>query len=137
MHAQEMLAARPDARTRENDPLVAAVEALYDCAQACAACADACVAELDAKLAQCIRLTMDSADLCQAAGSVATRRTGSNATVVMGLLMLAEALARDCAAECETHAARHAHCRVCAEVCRRTEAACGEARLAVAREQMQ
>lgn len=139
MHAQQMFAAHPQSNVRDGaaDPLAAAVEAMLDCAQTCSACADACVAETDPKLVQCIRMTLDCADVCQAAGAVATRRTGSNATVVLGLLMLAEALARDCAAECDVHAGDHDHCRLCAEVCRRCEAACHEARLAVVREQMQ
>jgi hypothetical protein len=33
---------------------------------------------------------------------------------------------RACAVECERHAAHHDHCRVCAEVCRRCEQACGD-----------
>lgn len=143
MNVQQMFAAHPQSKAQSKDhdagadPLAAAVEAMLDCAQVSSACADACVAETDARLVQCIRMTLDCADVCHAAASVATRRTGSNATVVLGLLMLAEALTRDCAAECDQHAAHHDHCRLCAEVCRRCEAACHEARLAVVREQMQ
>jgi hypothetical protein len=33
---------------------------------------------------------------------------------------------RACAEECDFHASHHDHCRVCAEVCRRCEQACGE-----------
>ena len=147
MHAQQMHRhprtssedAHPEARRREETrqgpsrALVAAIEAAYDCAQASTACADACVAEADPLLAQCIRLNLDCADVCATAGAVATRRVGSNDTVVMGLLMLCEALCR----ECERHAGHMEHCRICAEVCRRCEAACREARASLLPEPVQ
>ena len=141
MHAQQMLATHPDARREArggpSKALVAAIEAAYDCAQACSACADACVAEADPALVQCIRMNLDCADVCYTAGVVATRRAGSNETVVTGLLMLCEALCRDCAAECGRHAQHMEHCRICAEVCRRCEAACRDARVGAAPEQVQ
>jgi hypothetical protein len=127
----------PDAPVRRDDPLAAAVEAAAGCAQATAAAADACVAEADRDLAQAIRLSLDCADVCRAAASVGVRRTGSNAPVVIGLLMLAEALCRDCGVECERHADRLPACRRAADQCRATADACLEARTAVAREQLQ
>jgi hypothetical protein len=34
---------------------------------------------------------------------------------------------RLCGEECERHAGKHEHCRICAESCRRCEQACREA----------
>lgn len=118
-------------------PLDRAIEAALACAQAAGAGADACVAEADKALVQCIRLNLDCADVCQTAAMVATRRAGANAPVVIGLLMLAEALCHDCAAESDRHAARLSACRRAAELCRACADACLEARMAVAREQLQ
>jgi hypothetical protein len=136
-----MIAAHPaqnaERTTATRDVLAGAIEAAYGCAQAAAACADACIAQADKGLVQCVRLTLDCADVCQTAGVVATRRTGQNAPVVIGLLMLAEALCRDCAAECDRHADRLEHCRLCADICRDCADSCLEARNAVAREQLQ
>src|SRR5687767_4859675 len=42
------------------------VEACFECVQVCTTCADACLAESDAALAQCIRLNLDCADVCDA-----------------------------------------------------------------------
>jgi hypothetical protein len=117
------------------DPLSTAIEAALACAQAAGACADACVAEGDKALVQCIRLNLDCADVCQTAAMVATRRAGANAPVVIGLLMLAEALCRDCAAEAGRHALPA--CRRSADLARACADACLEARTAVAREQLQ
>ncbi len=117
------------------DPLTLAIDAALACAQAATACADACVAQADSALIQCIRLNLDCADVCQTAAMVASRRAGANAPVVIGLLMLAEALCRDCAAEAERHALPA--CRRSADLARACADACLEARTAVAREQLQ
>jgi len=117
------------------DPLTQAFDAALACAQAAAACADACVVQADKALTQCIRLHLDCADVCQTAAMVATRRAGANAPVVIGLLMLAEALCRDCAAEAERHALPA--CRRAADLARVCAEACLDARTAVAREQLQ
>ncbi len=119
----------------DRDPLAVAIDATLACAQAAGACADACVAQADKGLVQCIRLSLDCADVCQTAAMVATRRAGANAPVVIGLLMLAEALCRDCAAEADRHPLPA--CRRAADLARACADACLEARTAVAREQLQ
>ncbi|MBX7249353.1 MAG: four-helix bundle copper-binding protein [Caulobacteraceae bacterium] len=139
MHPQPT-AATPsvaDNTDRHDDPLTLAVEAAAGCAQAATAAADACAAQGDRTLTQAIRLTLDCADVCRAAASVGARRSGSNAPVVIGLLMLAEALCRDCAAECDQHVERLAALARAGDACRRTADACLDARTAVAREQLQ
>lgn len=128
MHAMEMIRTHPHVRGNTNDALIRCIEECYDCAQACTACADACLGEAEAaKLAQCIRLDLDCADVCLATGAVASRRTGSNERVIGAMLAACETACRICAEECERHGGIHAHCRVCAEACRRCERACAEA----------
>jgi hypothetical protein len=128
MQAQEMIRTHRDVKGEANDALIRGLEECYACAQACTACADACLAEpMVADLSQCIRLCLDCADVCATTGTVASRRTGSNETVVLHMLAACEAACRRCAEECERHAAHHAHCRICGEACRRCQRACREA----------
>ena len=49
-----------------------------------------------------------------------TELVGLSGFTTMPLVLLA------CADECERHAAYHAHCRVCADVCRRCRKACDD-----------
>ena len=127
MHVQQMIAAHPQVRGLTDDVMIACIEACYDCAQACTACADACLAEGMVKdLIQCIRLDLDCADICFAAGTVASRRTGSNALVVTHMLETCADACRVCGEECARHA-KMAHCLVCADACRRCQQLCREA----------
>ena len=72
----------------------------------------------------CIRLDMDCADLCAAAGKVATRRTGSNLTTLRIALAACVEACRVCANECERHGDMHEHCAICADACRICEDLC-------------
>jgi hypothetical protein len=124
MHAREMISAHPDVKGNISDTLIACIEACYACAQTCTSCADACIAEQDVQpLRQCIRLDLDCADICNATGSLASRRTGSNQEVLRTMIEICALACGTCAEECEKHA-HHDHCRVCAEECRNCEAAC-------------
>ena len=128
MHAHEMIATHPQVRGDTNDVLIDCIEACLDCAQTCASCADACLAEPNvAELTQCIRLNLDCSDICAATGIVASRRTGSNEAVIRQLIETCAEACRLCGDECEGHAAKMEHCRICAETCRRCEASCREA----------
>jgi hypothetical protein len=125
MHTREMIAAHPDADGKINTALLYCVDACHDCAQACTACADACLGEPDlVHLVQCIRLNLDCADLCSAAASVGSRRTGSNPWIIKRLLDACAEACRLCAEECDRHAREHVHCRICADACRACEQAC-------------
>lgn len=125
MQAQAMISTHPDVRGKTNDALIRCIEACYSCARVCTSCADACLAEeMIAELRQCIRLNLDCADVCAATGSVATRRTGGNEEVIRPMLEACAQACRRCGDECEKHAGRHEHCRICAEECRRCERAC-------------
>ena len=112
-------------RGNTNDSLIRCIEECFDCAQSCTSCADACLGEeMVAQLTQCIRLNLDCADICSAAGHIASRRTGSNEPIIQRVLAACEEACRLCAEECERHADMHEHCRICAESCRRCEQAC-------------
>ena len=132
MNVQEMIRTHPRVKGRTNDALVRCIEECYACAQDCTSCADACLGEeMVADLVQCIRLTLDCADICAATGAVATRRTGSNEQVLHSMLQTCAAACRACGDECARHAAQHEHCRICAEACERCERACQQALKAV------
>ena len=125
MHAEQMISTHPDVKGQTNDALIRSIEECYDCAQACNSCADACVVEDSvAQLRQCIRLNLDCADICLATASIGTRRTGSNEELLRSTLETCALACRLCGDECEKHADKHEHCRICAEVCRRCEEAC-------------
>jgi uncharacterized protein DUF326 len=128
MNVQQMISTHPDVRGSVSARLVRCIEECFDCAQTCITCADACVAEESVQqLRQCIRLNLDCADVCGAAGALASRRTGSNEIVLRAALELCSLTCRRCAEECERHASRHEHCRVCGQACRDCERACAEA----------
>ncbi|WP_037306309.1 ferredoxin [Amycolatopsis orientalis] len=124
----DMLRSHPgDLAPLDEGALARCVEACLACAQACVACADACLSEPDdvvPALRACIRLTQDCADFCTAAARAVSRQTGADHTVLRAVLRACVTICGACARECETHAGRHDHCRVCAEQCRAGEKAC-------------
>ena len=128
MHVQQMISTHPDVRGNVNTSLIRCIEACFDCAQACVVCADACLGEqMVAELRQCIRLNHDCADLCEATGRLASRRTGSNERILKQLIDLCAEICRECGEECARHTQRHEHCRVCADACRACQSACRKA----------
>ena len=108
--------------------LIRCIEECYSCAQTCTACADACLAERQVQmLTQCIRLNLDCAEVCNITGRIPPRGTGSDEGAIRRMLDVCATVCRMCGDECESHADRHAHCRICAEACRRCMEACQEA----------
>jgi hypothetical protein len=123
-----MIASHPHTDGGGNGALIACIEACYDCAQACTVCADACLGEEMVKdLVRCIRLDLDCADICQATGRVASRQSAAEVGLTLQMIAACQEACRLCAEECERHADRHAHCRICAEACRDCESACRDA----------
>lgn len=111
----------------DRDKLVACIEACIECAQVCTACADACLGEESVdQLAKCIRTDLDCADVCEATGRVLSRHTGHDANISRNILQACATTCKTCAQECDSHAGRHEHCRVCAAVCHRCARACHE-----------
>ncbi|TMD46090.1 MAG: four-helix bundle copper-binding protein [Chloroflexi bacterium] len=124
-YARQMLATYPSDLAVDAGVLAAAIDALNSCAQACTADNEADLSEPSlAELVKCIRLCLDCADVCIATVSVVTRQAQYDANVTKPLLQACVAICKSCGDECEHHAHKHEHCRVCAEACRRCEQAC-------------
>lgn len=101
------------------------LEACQQCSVACDRCAASCLGEADVgRMARCIALDIDCAQLCQmAAGFIA--RDSELAGAVGQACMLA---CDNCADECARHPMQHCQdcaraCRRCADECRRMSAA--------------
>lgn len=127
MHAQPDLEAESPS-VRGNAASNDLTNRLFETARVCSAVVEECLSRLDPNLSQCARLAADCGDIALVAARVAARRTGSDEAVVVGLLMLGEALCRDCAEECERVGELGSIYLECAETCRRGEQACLEAR---------
>ena len=126
-YTRQMLDTYPRTLVVDASVLAAAVDAIRDCAQACAADADADLNEQNlAEMVKCIRLCLDCADVCTATIGVTSRQTEYDANVSKALLEACVAACKSCGDECERHSQIHEHCRVCAEACRRCEDACRE-----------
>jgi hypothetical protein len=126
-YARQMLDASPATSHVDVSVLAAAIDAISDCAQACAADADDDLGEHNVtEMVTCIRLCLDCADVCAATAAVISRPAGYDVHVTKPLLEACAAICKSCGDECQRHAGMHAHCRVCAEACRRSEQACRE-----------
>jgi hypothetical protein len=124
-YSRRMLDTYPRIVALDADELAAAIDALHDCAQACAADVDADLSEPNlTDMVRCIRLCLQCADLCTATAAVTSRLGEHEAEVTRPLLAACLASCRTCGDECERHAPMHEHCRICAEACRRCELAC-------------
>jgi hypothetical protein len=124
-YAETMLGTTPSRIGYPARELAACIDACIDCAQACTACADACLAEEQVtELRRCITLDHNCADVCESTARILSRQTGYNADITRAVLEACRVACRLCGEECESHAAMHEHCKVCAEACRRCEDAC-------------
>ena len=124
-YARQMLDTYPRSGNIDSDLLAATIDALSDCVQACNADNAADLSEPNlADMVTCIRLCLDCTDICAATVGVIGRLTGNSLSVSRPLLEACAAICRSCGDECERHAPRHVHCRICAEACRRCERAC-------------
>jgi hypothetical protein len=107
--------------------LAAVIDALSDCAQACAADADADLSEQNlAEMVRCIRLCLDCTDVCTATLGVVSRQTDYDPIITRALPEACVATYKSCGDECARHAPHYEHCRVCEQACRRCEQACRE-----------
>jgi hypothetical protein len=123
--AQQMLQTHPRGIQIDTGVLAACIQACYECAQCCTSCADACLGEDHvADLARCVRINMDCADACVATGGMLSRQTMPNWTLLRAQVESCMLTCQICSDECEHHAGRMAHCRVCAECCRACDDAC-------------
>ena len=106
--------------------------ALARCIQECHSCAQACDRVADSyllnrpALIQSIRHTLDCAEMCMAAGAIASRRIGENSAVVKVVLQACAVTCAACAAECGKPGGNEASL-ACAIACRKCERACAQA----------
>ena len=114
MSLEKMIATHPHADHRF-DPLAIAARHAGLCALFCTSCADACLAE-DMDMRQCIRMCLDTADICTATSRIATRLTAYDATLRRRMLEVCIEACTLCAEECGRH--DHEHCRLCGTMCR-------------------
>jgi hypothetical protein len=97
------------------------INALNNCIAECNHCAAACLDEEDVKkLANCIKLDLDCAQICQLIVALLSR----GSIHARHLLKECAEVCSACAEECEKHAAHMDHCKKCAEVCRQCADAC-------------
>lgn len=121
---KDMLQAHPLPNDIERDLLRECIDACAECALACTACADACLGEENPRmLARCIRIDLDCADVCAATGQMLMRQLDVEWNIVESQVRACQTAVRLCAEECDKHARRHDHCRICAEACRRCQRA--------------
>jgi hypothetical protein len=126
-YAREMLDTCPGSINVDAGMLAAAIDAVSDCAQACAADIDADLSEPSlAEMVRCVRLCLNCADVCTATAGVLSRPAAYDADLARPLLQACVAICQSCGDECERHAQHHAHCRVCSDACQRCEQACRE-----------
>lgn len=105
--------------------LAACIDACAACATACSACAAACLSEDGvAELTTCIGTDLDCSEVCTATLDTLTRHAVDRVDVTRLAVELCQAACGTCADECARHGEMHEHCRICAEECRRCEAAC-------------
>ncbi|MEA2934520.1 MAG: hypothetical protein QOD74_1166 [Variibacter sp.] len=111
----------------EADALARAAAAASHCAQICIVCADACLSEKDPRhLAECIRLDLDCAAICEATTAVLLRTGQPGPQPMQALVAACSVACKVCAEECLKHAQMHEHCRICAEACEACHDACEE-----------
>jgi hypothetical protein len=122
--ARQLPATYPRDVNLDAQVLAATIDALSDGAPAGTAGADDCRSEPQvAELVTCIRRCLDGADSCTATLRVASRQTEDDATRTRPQLQACVAACTSGGEECQRHAGMHAHCRVCAEACRRCQQA--------------
>jgi hypothetical protein len=126
-YARQLLDSYPGTLNADAGTLAATIDALSDCAQACAADADADLSEQNlAEMVKCIRLCLDCVDVCTPTLAVVSRQRDHDPAVTKPLLQACVATCKSCGYECARHAPHYEHCRVCEQVCHRCEQACRE-----------
>ncbi len=89
------------------------------CATACDHCAVSCLAEQDVqKMARCIKLDMDCAQICRLAASYMARGSELSNVICNACAEICDACGEECAQFPMDH------CQRCAEACRRCAAEC-------------
>lgn len=88
------------------------IQACLECMEACNTCYDACLREEDiAKMADCIRMDRECADIC----AFAAKAMQSGNPFAKQICQLCAEICEACGNECKKH--DHDHCQRCAEAC--------------------
>lgn len=123
--SKQMLDTYPRSFNVDAEVLAGTIDVIVECANTCNQCADACLAEDNVEpMVKCVRLNLDCADACNAAARILGRQTEYDANIARTQLEACAAACKSCGDECDQHAGKMEHCKLCAEVCRRCEQAC-------------
>jgi len=96
------------------------IKACHECAMECEHCATACLNEDDLKrLAQCIQLNRDCADIC----AFATQIMARDSKFSKDICSLCAEICQACGDECAKHDDMD-HCKKCADACYRCAEEC-------------
>lgn len=126
-NSKAMLEHYPRTLNVDADLLARTLDTIVECANTNTHCADACMAEDNvAEMVKCARLNLDCADVCSATARVLSRQADYDANLTRSLLEACAVACKACGDECAQHAEKMAHCKVCADACRRSEQACRE-----------
>lgn len=129
---RQMFGDHPNPASDAGEEAFAVVVATAECAATCTTCADACLEEENpAEMRRCIRLNLDCADVCVAAGRLIARPAPQDTETLRAQLEACATACRACAAECDRHADRMKHCAVCAEACKACARACDRMKAAL------
>lgn len=131
---KEMEQIRPDENHHLRNMLPSAhevmIQTIVDCAIQCENCFTASIWEEEssgARLARCIQLSRDCADICMHAARLLRR----NSEIAYKYLFVCEEICRRCAEECMKH--HHLeYCQECGDACLRCAEVCYEAHAAEA-----
>jgi hypothetical protein len=95
------------------------IDACIRCAQECEHCADACLSERDvAKMAACIRLDKDCAEICWSVAAFLSR----SSLFAQEMCRVCADICDACGQECRKH--KMDHCQKCADECERCAEEC-------------
>ncbi len=120
---KRLLKTHPRPASHAGREALAAIDAAAECALVCTACADACLSEPDlARLADCIRLDLECAEICRLVARLLARPGRQDRDSLERALDTCSRACRACAEECGRH--DHEHCRICAEACLASADAC-------------
>jgi len=122
---ERMLKTNPEVMYAPLEVVSECIHACLECAEICTSCADACMGEhAMQQLDHCIRLDLDTADVCSATARMITRQRAPDLGLIAMTLELCMAACQATALECGRHAPVYAHCQVCSAACHRCVEAC-------------
>lgn len=123
----DILQTHPKARVLPIDLMASVGVALRDCQLVCAACADACLSESDGALADCVRINLACACICDVSAQLILDTSEEIGPMLHAQLHACVLACQHCADICSTHAHMHEHCARCAQVCRHCQEECNRA----------